>query len=953
MQPANDRLRRALLSALLIAAMPVCLYAQATPAAATSPVTDPESEPLELSPFEVDASRDVGYLATNTLAGSRFNTSLKDTPATISVMTAEFLADIGATQIEDAMRYAVNVEFFNDDDRQAINGNSIFSNFQTYRVRGLEASRTRNFFSMSGRAVPDEMAFVERIEDSRGPNSVMAGISQPGGTINSSTKQARLTQAFERSSVMLGSYDSKRVTLDVNRPLGRKLAVRLNAVYNDNNEFRLFQHQTHLRAMLSATYQLSERTRIRAELERGEIESNQPTGDTLRDYSLAWMDAGRPTAATQVAIANTVRLNQTNRHVTYIANGDNVMDLRGTLQTTGSNNTITDPKIADYSINWGGLAQNRFLRFGVFSAFLEHQITKNTFFEIAFNHAEQTFDNRQPRGTPQQLLGDPNQRLNGANNALNGGGTNPYAGRLFLESSWFRTDRWDLSDTGRVMLSHVLDLRKWGNYRFVGGIEYEKRFFRSRLNWEQWRDASTGAPPFNAAPDNVLNRVYRRTYVTEGQWDTYSLSGPVGNSGMLNNITDPVNGRTLSSAWVQGAAPIETYVTQKTGNFAAQARYFSDRLIVMGGLRRDEYDDMRLATARDSVTQVWGIIRDPNDPGVARNSVIGRSKTFGAVFHATPRISLISNVASNVSVPVAGQYRLDPSGDPLKEPLLVPNPTGRGRDYGIGLNLIDNRLYLRVTRYTTQATDQSTTSPSRVRTNNLAIMDLLLANGLIGQAEYDKRTDVGGSGLFGDKSTGVEFELTGNVTDNWRVTMSYSKTKALENYRFTEWLKWEKINDQFLQPYLSNQTVGGTISTLLDGIHDELLAQTQSVGVGKFGNREHKFSTTTRYNFRQGLLRNTYVGASYRHQSKMFVGTDPATGDNLYGNSYGYADVFLGYTAPRFYRNLRLSFQLNVYNVLNKRKPLVIRYSTTDPTVVFRNLVQPPTTWRFTTNIEF
>ena len=52
-----------------------------------------------------------------------------------------------------------------DDDREAINGNAVFQGYQSYRTRGLDASRTRNFFSLSGRAVPDEMAFVDRIDD--------------------------------------------------------------------------------------------------------------------------------------------------------------------------------------------------------------------------------------------------------------------------------------------------------------------------------------------------------------------------------------------------------------------------------------------------------------------------------------------------------------------------------------------------------------------------------------------------------------------------------------------------------------------------------------------------------------------------------------------------------------------------------------------------------------------
>src|SRR4030095_9504017 len=142
--------------------------------------------------------------------------------------------------------------------------------------RGLDSSRSRNFFTLSGRAVPDEMAFVDRIEDFPGPHSVMFGIAQPGGMINTGTKQAQPNRAFQKVSATYGSYDSWRTTLDVNQPLLKgKLAVRLNLVYNDTNTFRHFEHQEHQRGMLTATYKLSDRTRVRAEFERGQLETNK------------------------------------------------------------------------------------------------------------------------------------------------------------------------------------------------------------------------------------------------------------------------------------------------------------------------------------------------------------------------------------------------------------------------------------------------------------------------------------------------------------------------------------------------------------------------------------------------------------------------------------------------------------------------------------------------------
>jgi iron complex outermembrane recepter protein len=920
--------------------------------------SSPQQQPVELSPFVVDDSKDVGYLAANTLAGSRFNTALKDTPATISVITSEFISDIGAFQIEEALNYAVNIEFFRDDDREAINGNANFQGYQAVRTRGLDSSRSRNFFTLSGRAVPDEMAFVDRIEDSRGPNSVMFGIAQPGGMLNTGTKQAQGNRAFRKLSATYGSYDSWRATLDVNQPLLKgKLAVRLNLVYNENNTFRNFEHQKHQRGMISATYKLSDRTRIRAEFERGQLETNKPVDGNLTGQALTWMALGRPSNATQTAnAAQTLTRLNANRRVTLITNDNSVFDMRQTLITSGSNNVITDRRIADDSINFGGLAQNRYSRFGILSAFFEHQFSKNTFLELGFNHSEQSFDNRDPRVSANQLLGDPNQLLNGPNDTLNTGGANPFARQLYVESNWFRTVRWDQSDTGRAQLSHELDLKKWGAYRFALASEYEKRWFLSRTFRELWYNATTGAlGPFNAVPDNVNNNVIRRTYVTEGKWDTYSVSGPVGSGGLLTNLRDRVTGLNLGSAWMIQAAPNETFIEQKSGMVVAQARYFKNRLVVQGGLRRDEYDEFRLATARNGVTQIFGVIRDPNAPGTTSNSAIARTKTAGGVLHALPWLSFFYNIANNASVPANGQFMLNASGDPmLGPPLPVPKPVGKGEDFGIGISLLQDKLYLKVTRYTTEGTDQSTTSPSIVRTINQDVLDGLLGLRLISQAEHDKRIDVGGHGLFGHQSKGTEIQFTGNPVKNWRFQLNWSESKPIENYRFREWLTWEGVNAKFLSQFNQSMVVGSrTLTVHQTMIHDELIAQTKAVGIGKLGNREHKVNLFTRYDIPFSPLKGVYVGGGYQHQSKMFVGTIPATGEKLFGNSYWRADALLGYNFRGLAKDRKLSLQLNVYNVFNMHDPLIIRYDPTNPRVIFRNVLQSPTTWRLTTNFEF
>ncbi|MGH8020554.1 MAG: TonB-dependent receptor plug domain-containing protein, partial [Opitutaceae bacterium] len=166
-----------------------------------------EEDAVVLSPFVVDSTRDVGYLANNSLSGSRLNTALRDTAASIAVFTPEFIADLGATDLEDVLKYGNNIEFAANDDDPATNGNSILSSFQPFRVRGLPATRTRNFFPLD---IPSNSYNVERYEANRGPNSILFGLGSAGGIINSSTKQARPERSFQEVEFSAGSWDSYR-----------------------------------------------------------------------------------------------------------------------------------------------------------------------------------------------------------------------------------------------------------------------------------------------------------------------------------------------------------------------------------------------------------------------------------------------------------------------------------------------------------------------------------------------------------------------------------------------------------------------------------------------------------------------------------------------------------------------------------------------------------------------
>ena len=96
--------------------------AQTSPApVAPPPIAD---EVVELSPFTVDASADKGYKAANTLAGSRLNSSLNDTAASVTVFTKELLEDLGLNNLEQLSDYIPSTQMNYQDTAAAPNANN-------------------------------------------------------------------------------------------------------------------------------------------------------------------------------------------------------------------------------------------------------------------------------------------------------------------------------------------------------------------------------------------------------------------------------------------------------------------------------------------------------------------------------------------------------------------------------------------------------------------------------------------------------------------------------------------------------------------------------------------------------------------------------------------------------------------------------------------------------------
>src|SRR5262245_23249144 len=212
------------------------LIAGSVPLSAQSTASAPKEPVVELSPFVVNSTRDTGYQASTTMAGTRLDTPVKDLGAAISIYTKDFLEDIGATNAAELLIYAPGMEAAGPggnysasappDSSTAITTNSREDPQSASRTRGLGTpSFTRNFFNT---LIRGDSYNTERVTVLRGPNSALVGAGNPSGIVDTTLAQADLRRHGNRISVRLDENSGVRSIVDLNRVLiPDKLAARL------------------------------------------------------------------------------------------------------------------------------------------------------------------------------------------------------------------------------------------------------------------------------------------------------------------------------------------------------------------------------------------------------------------------------------------------------------------------------------------------------------------------------------------------------------------------------------------------------------------------------------------------------------------------------------------------------------------------------------------------------
>jgi iron complex outermembrane receptor protein len=238
------------------------------------------SQPVQLNEFQVVSERDTSYRATNAAAGTRLGTAIKDLPQSITVLTEEFLQDIGAITIGDALAYVGGVTT-GEGQPNGGDGTTIRGYLAPFPFKDGVRDESLN--------TKGDMADIERVEVLRGPSSFIYGnVFGLGGVINKISKRPK-PKAGLNLRATIADYDFYRGEIDATGPISsdKSWMYRVVVAQEDGDTFRDYTHNKRLFIAPKVTKVFSPRTQLNLEGEflRTSIGDAEGTGRKRHVFS--------------------------------------------------------------------------------------------------------------------------------------------------------------------------------------------------------------------------------------------------------------------------------------------------------------------------------------------------------------------------------------------------------------------------------------------------------------------------------------------------------------------------------------------------------------------------------------------------------------------------------------------------------------------------------------------
>jgi len=660
-----------LAAALAFLSTPSWVHSQSTASKPASPTT--AGDTVVLSPFTVASETDTGYAATETLAGTRLRTDLRDVGASLTILTPEFMRDLAVNSFDQALLYTPSVDNVEGDNTDANrqSGNQMrYGTGQSYSIRGFvtnsgEQSISHDFFAA---LETSDNYNVERTTLSLGPNALLVGVGNPQGTAVTTTKRAQLQRRKTEVEFRADRWRSGRVTLDHNQPIiADKLALRLNLLHDQKREFRKYEGQGQARATVSVVAKPFANTKLTLNHESYSIHTNAASlmwG--FNSSALRWAAAGKPTVeflpagqqwtATRAYVdANGNRI----RVAPGVADEDGFVDSRNDFdpqlvlnQNTGNQQryvvglNLRNPMInqryqaslavatfggqgsANYQSKdpWVllGLKKDSNLNSGTWDdpsqkvhgrwtqLFFEQKLLSGLYLELAGNVARH-HRNLDPNNFSAISI-DPNRYQ--PDGSPNPGYLVPFSDNGQMQFRLFDNK----SEEYRGTLTYQLDLTKWhrwfGRHSFAGLAQSSRSFATQDLT-RVFNYATTGLAGNGWSNDavNATNLIGTRAYFLNGNVPVLPDSIQVWNNrAMLEGYGQLVGSTANEAAPIKLTRQsflnvIKSKFVNETLSGGWQSHWFNGRLVSVMGLRKDDTKSYGAPTMRDVVL--------PGIPGAA------------------------------------------------------------------------------------------------------------------------------------------------------------------------------------------------------------------------------------------------------------------------------------------------------------------------------------------------
>ena len=209
--------------------------AQTSPVRATANPPATSTDPIiTLDEFSVTTDRDNSYKATNVLSGTRFNTTLLDLPKALDVVTREFMEDIGARDITEALQYTSGIAVTRESDSAGKTDTEVLVRGFTGGGGGVSSGGGNQYIDGYRTFGNFDPISIERIEILKGPSSLFSGAIGAGGAMNTLIRKPS-AQRSGSISLAAGTFDQYRAEVQMSGAMtaNKKLLYWLGAAVQD------------------------------------------------------------------------------------------------------------------------------------------------------------------------------------------------------------------------------------------------------------------------------------------------------------------------------------------------------------------------------------------------------------------------------------------------------------------------------------------------------------------------------------------------------------------------------------------------------------------------------------------------------------------------------------------------------------------------------------------------